>query len=129
MIQEISNLITEIRDTLLLAGLNQDKIAFTKARLEKENEESLRRVRAWLIGFRDNQVRAWKEIRSVHPESKWKYYESVGIDDLTEHRILKEKTKALKLTWSVRPRCLKRKKDNAPDPQIKKLDKKSKTKR
>lgn len=108
---EISAIVTEIRTTLLKAGVVSSQIAFKAKKIETASDDAAIKARNWLIGFRDVYVRRYHEARALAPEGVWDMYDSMGIKGTQEQNILDQNRKLLINAWKERPDILKRTSD------------------
>lgn len=105
---QLSQILTQIRDTLLQAGLNQNQIAIKIDRIEKAEEEKRILAYKWLIALRDVYVRNFQKAYTAVPESVWIIYKNSGVQGQHEQVQLEQHRKILLKQWTERPLILRR---------------------
>ena len=113
IVQDISDQITIIRDTLLDAGYSQTGIAFRRSKVEKASDKAKENCLKWLVEFKHTFVAKYKKTKELVPAHVWANYKSIGIKGTYEQNQLEIATNLLKLHWGKRPSILTRK---GPDP-------------
>jgi hypothetical protein len=120
MLRQIAAIVTEIRTTLLRAGLTPPQIAYNIQKMELSKKEELEKAYAWLVGFKEVYIRDYEAARALQPDSTWEYYKSVGVKGTYEQNQLASTAKAIRERWDARPNVLKRKvKDAEQEPNQK----------
>lgn len=109
MIEQISQLVSELRNVLLEVGIKPTGIAFKKEKIEQAPEKQQEHALAWLKGFKDVYVRDYQKAKSLVPKLTQAMYELSKLSYKTyEEDEVKESRLHLIEAWRKRPAILQR---------------------
>lgn len=108
MIQQISDIVTEIRTTLLENGFKQAQIAISVSKLKDGTEKEVEAAWKWLEVFKRVNVANLISAYAAVPKETWAFYEQMGLNGYAEQRILKLCKEEIRVKWKNRPNILKK---------------------
>lgn len=109
ILSKFRSLNDSVRAILLKAGLRTKPIKYSEKKSENLIPSEVLIAIQYLESIKANECRAWEIAYAQVPPETWARYENLGIEDLTEQRMLEEAISALHTAWQKRPPILSRK--------------------